>query len=532
MKTNNEKTNSTATKKAIAWVRCSTDKQHTVGEQLKAITKLAAADGYTAADLIPIGREGASAIKVDSAYKADLNTMYELMNSGEIGCIYAWAVDRIGRDQKENTFFKYKLLDCGIDFKTVEGVTLNAGDDGITSILLDLKQRIAEDEMRKKAMRFKLGKDRLRAAGIYVGGKVMFGYVLNAEKKYEINEEQAAVIRRIYNQHNNEGYSARRIARELLAEGIINHAHELSAEAFVVKMLRQKRYTQPDVNGQIIVSAEQQTIADTLLSQRQKKPRQTYASVAYFGQRLLKYNGYCMKVRKGDCAYVEKGAAMNLDTADSLIVAVCEYLRRWYDVNPIDTDTMQADLDAANNAIVNLQARKEKAAKSLKNALKLAVVGGLGEEEIAEISRANKQAVAEIEQQIAAYSDKVASLTERIKAIKTHAAQSLYSMTADEQKAEINKILNEITVEKVKDGTYTLTFVPKDMMECKLVKIDGTRTMTERKEPMLKYRLHTKAHKADVWNGTDWQTFDFKCMLRVKPQRAQRQSKRHEAVAA
>ena len=32
--------------KAIAWVRCSTDKQHTTGEQLKEIEMLAAKDGY------------------------------------------------------------------------------------------------------------------------------------------------------------------------------------------------------------------------------------------------------------------------------------------------------------------------------------------------------------------------------------------------------------------------------------------------------------------------------------------------------
>lgn len=539
MKTNNEAKTNTETKKAIAWVRCSTDKQHTTDEQFKAILAMANRDGFDAEHLKKLGREGASAIrhngKMSDEYTADRNELYNLIESGEYTTLYAWALDRLARDEKESMWLKWKCRDNGVTIKTADGVKVDTESNMSDDLIFFVKSMIAEDEMRKKQARFKMGKDINRSIGAYTGGRVLFGYQLVAKgnkKFFEINPEKAEVVRRVFNQHNNEGYSARRIARQLLAEGVVSHSHELSAEAFVVKMLRQKRYSEPDMHGNIIVSAEQIAAADTLLSQRQKKPRQTYASVAYYGQRLLKFNGYCMKVRKGDCAYVEKGAAMNLDTADSLIVAVVERLRRWYDSNPVDLTAIQAEIDASLQAVENLQQRKEKAAIGYKNSLKLAAVGGLEPEDIAEIGETHKQTVAGYDRQIADYTEKAESLKERLAQMQHNKTVSLYSLTAEEVKAEVNKILKEITVTKVKDGTYTLEFVTKDMLECKIVKKDSSHETVTYTEPLKTYRLHTKAHKAEVWNGTDWQTFDFKCLLRVKPQRAQRQSKRHEAVAA
>ena len=52
--------NTTENKKAIAWVRCSTDKQHTTDEQYKAILEMAINDGYKETDIVKIGREAVS----------------------------------------------------------------------------------------------------------------------------------------------------------------------------------------------------------------------------------------------------------------------------------------------------------------------------------------------------------------------------------------------------------------------------------------------------------------------------------------
>lgn len=205
--------------KAIAWVRCSTDKQHTTGEQLKEIEMLAAKDGYKKEDLIVIGREGASAIKVDAAYKKDLDTMYEYMNKGEIAVIYAWAVDRIGRDLRENTFFKYKLISCKVALKTVEGVSFQDGDDGLTSIILDLKQRWAEDEMKKKMERFRIGKARCKALGKRTCAAITYGYTVDKENILIVDEERAEDVRTLFRLYATGDYSFLTLSKEMTFRG-------------------------------------------------------------------------------------------------------------------------------------------------------------------------------------------------------------------------------------------------------------------------------------------------------------------------
>ena len=102
--------NTNTTKGAIAWVRCSTDKQHTTNEQYKAIVDMATADGYT--DIKKIGREGASAIRhnglMSDEYIADRNELYNCIESGKYAVLYAWAFDRLSRDEKESMWLKWK----------------------------------------------------------------------------------------------------------------------------------------------------------------------------------------------------------------------------------------------------------------------------------------------------------------------------------------------------------------------------------------------------------------------------------------
>ncbi len=85
-------------KKAICIIRTSTDRQH-IEEQTAEVLQMAKADGFTDEDIEVIGKCGASAIKLDEAYMENLKLLYKRLESGDIDCVYAWAIDRIGRDE-------------------------------------------------------------------------------------------------------------------------------------------------------------------------------------------------------------------------------------------------------------------------------------------------------------------------------------------------------------------------------------------------------------------------------------------------
>lgn len=460
--------NTTENKKAIAWVRCSTDKQHTTDEQYKAIVAMAIRDGYTESDIVKIGREGASAIKVDAAYTADLEQMYNLMNAGVIQTVYAWAVDRIGRDQKENTFFKFKLLDCGIELKTVEGVTFNSNsEDPIAGILLDLKQRIAEDEMNKKQARFKIGKDRNRKLGRWNGGKVCYGYKVNKDGYFEVDEETANVVRRIFYTYINTNESTTTIARALYNEGITDRKTEKGRTNFVLHILKNKNYLGEHPFTRLITDEDFEK-AQAKMKGCKFQPRHTQNTCENYAHGLLRVknnaakNGYfMMTIRRGDGQYVECNSmyCIDADTIDSLLLqSANKYIASFSEkdaaikvreiTDKIETMTSQTGvLTRRLNQIDNKIQRVERSwIEGVINDEKRNIMQGE--------YKAEKKKTAE---QIDSLQQDIINLTDRGQAIMDGCIDDLYSLNDKDRTTEIGKIINYCDIVKVSKGTYNVT---------------------------------------------------------------------------
>lgn len=524
------KTNTNTEKKAIAWVRCSTDKQHTTGEQLEAIRKLAEKDGYTADNLIVIGREGASAIKVDAAYKEDLDRMYDLMNNGIVSTVYAWAVDRVGRDTKENTFFKYKLLDCGIAFKTVEGVNMEAGEDGIATILLDLKQRIAEDEMKKKAARFKIGKDRNRKMGKYNGGKVLFGYTVTEDGTFTTDKEQSAIVRWVYDTFLG-GTSARQIAKQLYSRGIINHTAEKSREVFVYKILKSPNY-KGLVNeyGKVIydrlVTDAEFDEAQAKLKDGQKAPRQVYAPVVSYGLGLLRVansnakNGhYMMQPHRADNQYWEYNSkfCINADLTDSLLLQVCDqYISEF---SGMDVEVQRAELEA-KLAELNVMSktsaeRADKAKQAIERIERRLAQGKISEQQADILRQPYDREVKQETEAVKRYGVETGKLLHQTLKVANGTVNDLYGMTDTQRAEEIKKYVSFVEVERVKNGTYNYTI---------------HFTLTDRTE---RWQVASKKHQYSRWNGEDWEQKEIQLLNRYTDRRkADREKKRLARLAA
>lgn len=211
-------------KKVIALIRTSTIQQE-IDSQREEVLSLILADGYSMDEIEVVGEKGASAIKMDEAYLKNINRVYDLIEQEPIKAVYAWSIDRIGRDVELLQSFRKKLVNSGVDLviKTPSLRLLNpdGSANGAVGLAFSLFAEMAQQEMEQKKARFMRAKKRNSEAGKANGGakNIPFGYSKDANGYFIINEEEASVVRLIFELHNSGKYSLNKLALELNERG-------------------------------------------------------------------------------------------------------------------------------------------------------------------------------------------------------------------------------------------------------------------------------------------------------------------------
>lgn len=211
-------------KKVIALIRTSTIQQE-IDSQREEVLSLILADGYSMDEIEVVGEKGASAIKMDEAYLKNINRVYDLIEQEPIKAVYAWAIDRIGRDVELLQSFRKKLVNSGVDLviRTPSLRLLNPDGtaNGAVGLAFSLFAEMAQQEMEQKKARFMRAKKRNSEAGKANGGakNIPFGYSKDANGYFIINEKEASVVRLIFELHNSGKYSLNKLALELNERG-------------------------------------------------------------------------------------------------------------------------------------------------------------------------------------------------------------------------------------------------------------------------------------------------------------------------
>lgn len=210
-------------KKVIAIIRTSTTQQE-IESQKNEVLSLALADGYTMDEIEVVGKAGASAIKVDEAYKENMDKVYNLIDTvPTIEAVYAWAIDRIGRKEEILLGFKNRLIDKKIQLiiknPTLRLLEPNGDINTGVELAFSLFATMAKQEMEQKKARFKRARKRNDEMGKYNGGYVAFGYEVK-DGYLVINEAEASVVRLIFEELATGKYSCDSLARELQSRGI------------------------------------------------------------------------------------------------------------------------------------------------------------------------------------------------------------------------------------------------------------------------------------------------------------------------
>lgn len=211
--------------KAIALIRTSTDRQNRE-DQKKEVIEVITGDGYSLEDIIVVGDEaGASAIKVDDRYLANMQKVYDLIETGEIEAVYAWAIDRIGRDRTQLNQFRETLLRKKVQLVIKNPSLRLLNPDGTENtgigLAFALFAEMAVQEMEQKKARFHKGRKTNAELGKYNGGYICYGYKIDQKGFYVINEPEAEVVRKIFEKMSSDKYSLTSLTEELREEGVI-----------------------------------------------------------------------------------------------------------------------------------------------------------------------------------------------------------------------------------------------------------------------------------------------------------------------
>lgn len=208
--------------KVIALIRTSTDKQE-VESQKQEIISLILSDGYKEDEIIVVGDSGASAIKLDEQYISNLNKVYDLIEGGGIASVYAWAIDRIGRNEEILMQFKNRLIRNKVQL-VIKNPTLKLLNSDFTvnsgvELAFSLFATMAKQEMEQKKERFNRAKKRNLKEGKSIGGYAALGYDIDKNNFIVINTEESELVRLIFALFNSRKYSTMSLARELNERG-------------------------------------------------------------------------------------------------------------------------------------------------------------------------------------------------------------------------------------------------------------------------------------------------------------------------
>lgn len=211
-------------KKAICLIRTSTLAQE-IESQREEVLQMAYDDGLKENEVIVVGQQGASAIKVDEAYQRNMNEVYRLIeNTPSINCVYAFAIDRIGRKESILHSFREFLVDRKIQLKikanNLQLLDKDGNEDFGVKIQFSLYATLAAAEMKNKAERFRRAKDHMRKQGKYLGGPLkLFGYKVDEKGYYVEDEIDGQNVRTIFEEYSTGKWSLNTLTTEMYERG-------------------------------------------------------------------------------------------------------------------------------------------------------------------------------------------------------------------------------------------------------------------------------------------------------------------------
>lgn len=211
---------SKSTMKAILFCRVSTTRQEWESQKNE-LTEVALRDGFNEEDLIVNGKKE-SATKLDEEAREGIKEMKECIERGDVACVYVWEISRLSRRDYVLFDLKKYFIDHHIQLVCLKPSfrLLNSDGevDGMAELAFAMYSSFSQIEIRNKEARARRGREVNALAMKKTGNSVRFGYKIDENRRYTIDEASATIVRRIYEMYN-DGKGLRTIQREIQGLG-------------------------------------------------------------------------------------------------------------------------------------------------------------------------------------------------------------------------------------------------------------------------------------------------------------------------
>jgi len=225
------------------YARVSTDRQErerTIGSQVEALEARARAEGWTVE--MTCTDDGYSGTRLD---RPGLDRARDAAAAGVVDAVVVLCPDRLARNYVHQMLVLDELSRFGVSVVFCEG---GPADDPQGRLLAQIQAAVAEFERTKIVERNRRGKLWRARQGAVVSGVVPYGYRKVAASdglpaRLVVFEEEAAVVRRVFDWHVTDQLSVRAIAIRLIEAAIASpRGRQIWSTSTLDRMLRQPAY--------------------------------------------------------------------------------------------------------------------------------------------------------------------------------------------------------------------------------------------------------------------------------------------------
>jgi DNA invertase Pin-like site-specific DNA recombinase len=230
--------------KCCILARVSTEGQ-SLESQLEKLINEAHRMGYTDNDITVIsGKE--SGVKLDIEERQTIQQMKECIGTGQYNMVLIWEVSRLARRPKVLYEVREYLIERNVNLRCMTPSFTMLKEDGTidptASIVFALFGTMAEEEARLTKERMQRGVKHAKSLGKHAGGAIMFGYTTTKDHYYIIDEQEATIVKRIFNEYVYGSKSMRKLARDLQEEGFFKGIKFLTAVQEIYNILHHDCY--------------------------------------------------------------------------------------------------------------------------------------------------------------------------------------------------------------------------------------------------------------------------------------------------
>lgn len=214
-----EKKKVEASKKAVGYVRVSTEEQRdsglSLGAQREAIEAFAKSQGY---ELVAVVEDAAVSGATKPVERPGFSRILDLAQQEAFGILLVWKFDRLARHLRYAVATTQTLSeDYGVTLRSVTEPIETESPMGQTIFTIFAGMAMMEREAITE--RTLMGRKAKAKQGGFAGGKAPYGYRRNKEGGLIIVPEEAAVVQHIF-ALNKQGMGTKAIAARLNQEGV------------------------------------------------------------------------------------------------------------------------------------------------------------------------------------------------------------------------------------------------------------------------------------------------------------------------